>query len=106
MYIPLVLASIVLIFIIATVSSKSLAFWKKAAKHPNEAYELLRRDEAWLEAVDESQEVDMKTWTGPFRLFVPNIGKSVKFYGRIDKYEESQKAIEEKLKALPTESKK
>lgn len=102
MYEFLMIASIVIVFIVVTVSSKTLAFWRKAAKHPNEAYELLRRDVNLLETVDEAQEVDLSTWTGPFRLFVPNIGRTVKFYGRIGKYEESLQEIEEKLKILPT----
>jgi len=73
-----------------------LSFWKKAAKNPDFVYKQLLRDDAWIIG-DDTVQVDKNEYDGPFYLYVPSIGKTIKFYGRIDQYEASQNKIEEQL---------
>ncbi|MDP2593415.1 MAG: hypothetical protein Q8P52_02065 [bacterium] len=74
----------------------NLSFWKKAAKNPDFVYEQFSQDDAWV-IDDRTNHVDKTGFAGPFLLYVPSIGKTIKFYGKIDKYEESQNRIEKEL---------
>lgn len=75
-------------------------FWKWAGSHPEEAYSFYKEDsEVWL-VIDNpasDKEIDKNTWVGPFRLFVPSLGRTIKIYGKNGKYEERQSELLSKL---------
>ena len=75
----------------------NLSFRKKAAKNPDFVYEQLSQDDAWV-IDDGTSEINKTGLDGPFLLHIPRIGKTIKLYGKVDKYEASQKRIEELLK--------
>lgn len=84
---------LVIIFYFLMKKQGNLGFWKKAAKNPEFVYKELANDDAWI--VDDGvTEVDKKEYDGPFLLHVPSLGKIVKVYGKVGKYEDSQKRIE------------
>lgn len=92
----LVIILAVLYYYFVMVKHGNLSFWKKAAKNPDFFYEQLLKDDVWL--VDDGvTKIDKGRYDGPFLLYVPSIGKTIKFYGEVGKYEDSQKRIEEKL---------
>ncbi|PIQ91481.1 MAG: hypothetical protein COV70_03475 [Parcubacteria group bacterium CG11_big_fil_rev_8_21_14_0_20_39_22] len=74
----------------------NLKFWKKASKNPDFVYEQFLSDNAWVIG-DGNGNIDKTGLDGPFLLYVPKIGKTVKFYGRVGVYEESQNRIEKEL---------
>jgi hypothetical protein len=78
------------------VKNGNLAFWKKASKNPNFIYEQLSKDDAWL-IDDGSTQTNKNGYDGPFLLYVPSLEKTIRFYGKVGEYEESQKRIEEQL---------
>ncbi|MFA5134992.1 MAG: hypothetical protein WC505_04380 [Patescibacteria group bacterium] len=73
-----------------------LGFWKKATKNPELVLKELMNDDAWI-IDDGTAKVDEREYDGPFLLHVPSLGKMVKIYGKVGKYEDSQKRIEEIL---------
>jgi hypothetical protein len=76
------------------VKNGNLSFWKKANKKADLVYNELLNDEAWV--IDNgSIQIDKKNLTGPFFLYVPSLNKTIKFYGKAGKFEESQKRIEQ-----------
>ncbi len=90
----IIVASLFYYFVM--VKKGNLSFWKKAAKNPDFVYEQLIEDSAWI-IDDETTKIDKGKFDGPFFLYVPSMGKTIKFYGEIGKYEDSQKRIKEKL---------
>lgn len=97
MKITILIAALAIIFYyFVMVKNGNLSFWKKAAKKPDFVYDLLINDEAWL-IDDGTTVINKKEVDGPFMLYVPNLGKSVKFYGKIGRYENSQKEIEKNI---------
>lgn len=97
----LVLISLVIIglaYYFVVVKNGNLSFWKKAHRYPDIVYKEIQSDDAWV--VDSGQLLDKTDLEGPFRMYVPGLDKTVKFYGRVGAYEESQKRIEEKLKEM------
>ena len=86
----------VLYYHFVVVKHGNLAFWKKAGKNPDFVYEQLSKDGTWL-VDDGSTQIDKSGYDGPFLLYVPSLGKAVKFYGKVGEYEHSQKRIEEQL---------
>jgi hypothetical protein len=91
-----IIISIALFYYFAIVKNGNLSFWKKASKNPDFVYTQLLADDAWIIA-DGKTKIDKQRYDGPFLLYVPIIGATVKFYGEIGKLEESQKRIEDKL---------
>lgn len=90
----IVLAALFYYFVM--VKSGHLSFWKKAAKRPDFVYEQLLKDDAWI--IDDGIiKIDKKRFDGPFFLYVPSMGKTVKLYGEVGKYEDCQKRIEDKF---------
>lgn len=85
------------VFYFVVVKKGNLSFWRKAAKNPDLVFKLLSEDDAWVIGDENKDLVDTKL-DGPFLLYVPTVGKTVKFYGKAGEYEESQKRIEELLK--------
>ena len=85
-----------IIYYVFLVKAGNLSFWKKAAKKPDFVYEKLLKDDAWI-IDDKTSKIDKNKFTGPFLLYVPSIGKTIKFYGEVGKYEDSQKRIEQEL---------
>ncbi len=77
----------------------NLSFWKKAAKNPDLVYEHFSQDDAWV-IDDGGKAIDKTGLDGPFLLYVPSIGKTIKFYGRVGMYEQSQHRIETELRKI------
>lgn len=84
------------LYYVVILRNGNLSFWKKAAKNPDFVYEQFLQDDAWV-IDDGSGEIDKAGLDGPFLLYVPKIGKTIKFYGRVGTYEESQSRIEKEL---------
>lgn len=84
-------------YYLVVVKMGNLSFWKKAMKNPEFFYQELLDDDAWI-IDDGSEKIDKSKFEGPYLLNVPSIGKTIKFYGEIGKYEESEKRIEKKIK--------
>jgi len=81
------------LYYVVILRSGNLSFWKKAAKNPDFVYEQISQDDAWV--IDDGRnEIDKTGLDGPFLLYVPSIGKTIKFYGKVGEYEESQNRIE------------
>lgn len=74
----------------------NLSFWKKAAKNPDFVYEQLLQDDVWV-IDDGNRNLDKTGLDGPFFLYVPKIGKTIQFYGKVGAYETSQEKIEKEL---------
>lgn len=86
-----------IIFYIFIINRKgNLSFWKKASKDPDFVYSKLLESDAWLIINDEAVR-PREGYDGPFLLYVPSIGRAVKFYGEIGKYEDSQREIDQEL---------
>ena len=85
-----------LFYYFVMVKNGNMSFWKKAAKKPDFVYEKILKDSAWI-IDDGNSEIDKDKFNGPFFLYVPSVGKTVKFYCEFDKIEASQKRIEELL---------
>jgi hypothetical protein len=67
----------------------NLSFWQLAAKYPDEAYKHYLKDECWF--IDEvPTNIDMKDVVGPFKLIVPELGRSISVYGIADQIDKSQ----------------
>lgn len=90
------IAMLGILFYVVILRSGNLSFWKKAAKNPDFVYEQFLQDDAWV-VEDVGRAIDKTGLDGPFLLYVPSIEKTVKFYGRIGKYEQSQNRMEVKL---------
>lgn len=84
------------IFYFVYIKYGNLSFWRKAAKNPDFVYQHLLKDDAWIldDGISNKGKVELD---GPFLLYVPSVGKTIKFYGKVGKYEDSQKKLEEKL---------
>lgn len=85
-----------ILYYIVILRNGNLPFWKKAAKNPDFVYEQFKQDNAWV-IDDGSERIDKTGLDGPFLLYVPKIGKTIKFYGKVGEYEESQNRIEKEL---------
>lgn len=85
------------LYYVVILRNGNLSFWKKAAKNPDFVYEQLSQDDAWV-IDDGTSQIDKTGLDGPFLLYIPGIGKTIKFYGKIDQYEKSQSRIEGLLK--------
>lgn len=70
-------------------SSISKRFWRTASKYPEAAYQWFTAESCW-QIADTRPSAE---WCGPFKLYVPSIGKMVCVYGRIPDYEQSQRSF-------------
>ncbi len=82
-----------------------LDFWKILARDPDRAYEYLKEhpntwfvidSESSAFTFDQMQKLDPNfkdKWTGPYRLAVPSIGKTIKIYGNVDTYQKEQELV-------------
>lgn len=85
-----------ILYYVVILRNGNLSFWKKAARNPDFVYEQFSQDNAWV--IDDGiTKIDKTGLDGPFLLYVPSIGKTIKFYGKVGEYEDSQKRIEAKL---------
>lgn len=67
----------------------NISFWKLAAKHPNEAYHHFLDGDCWF--IDEvPTDINKDDVVGPFKIIIPELGRSISIYGLADKVEESQ----------------
>lgn len=96
MYIVIAIVILAVFYYFVMVKHGHLAFWKRAGKNPDFVYEQLSKDDAWL-IDDGSTQINKNGYDGPFMLYVPSLGQTVKFYGKVGEYEDSQKRIEEQL---------
>ena len=94
---------IVIVVVLATLfyyfvmyKNGNLSFWKKVAKNPDLFYEMTLNNEAWI-IDDGKHEINKTKYDGPFSLYVPCVGKTIKYYGKIGKYIESERVIEKQL---------
>lgn len=83
-------------FYFVVVKNGKLSFWSKAAKEPDLFYDLISRDSTWI-IEDGVTHIDKDDFNGPFRLYVPSLGKVVKFWGCFDNIEKSQADIVKKV---------
>jgi hypothetical protein len=88
----LIIVVLAILYYVMIVRSGDLSFWKKAAKNPVFVYEQFSQDDAWV-IDDGNNQIDKAGLDGPFMLYVPSIRKTIRFYGKVGKYEESQKRI-------------
>jgi hypothetical protein len=98
-YIIIAVFLIIAYYYVFIVKKGKLSFWRKAAKNPDFVYMQILQDGAWI-IDDGNTQIDKERFNGPFRLYVPLIGKIVHFYGEIGKYEDSQKTIEAKMNEI------
>ena len=66
----------------------NLNFWKTAAEHADEAYLIFQQEDCWF--IDKiPEDVPRSKVDGPFRHYVPSLGRPVKIYGLSGAYEDS-----------------
>lgn len=79
-----------------------LGFWRSVARNPEAAYIHFKNDPTWtiLEAdsVDRRELLQREEWDGPFRLWIPTLGREIILFGRVGEYERSQRAFLEELR--------
>jgi hypothetical protein len=75
-------------------SSQSGYFWRAAAKYPEAAYQWFTAESCW-HIGDSPPSTD---WTGPFRLYVPSVGRMIRIYGRSPDIEESQQKFLQRVR--------
>ena len=67
----------------------NLSFWQLAAKYPDLVYQHFLKEECWF--IDEMPtNIDKEDIVGPFKLFVPKLGRSITIYGIADQIDNSQ----------------
>lgn len=83
-----------------------LAFWNRALRHPDVAYEFFKSSDVW-QVFDTGLPADFRRyvpagdWVGPFQMYVPKLGNQKVFvFGRKDRFRESQQALLETLNGL------
>lgn len=86
----------VLYYHFVIVKNGNLSFWKKVAKNPDFFYPQLLKDDAWI-VDDGTSKIEKHRLNGPFLFYVPSLSRTIKFYGKVGKYEASQKRIEKEL---------
>ena len=92
----IIILAVLYYYYFVMVKHGNLLFWQKATKNPDFVYEQFSQDHAWV-IDDGTTAIDKTDLDGPFLLYIPNLGKTIKFYGRVGKYEDSQKRIGENL---------
>ena len=71
------------------VRAGNLSFWQLAAKYPDEAYHHFSKEDCWF--IDEiPANVDEEDVVGPFKLIVPELGRSISVYGLARQMDDSQ----------------
>ena len=85
----LLMALPIIYFIIKSGNSK---FWKLVRKYPHDAYEFFKNNDCWyvIHPNENNKKPTEGKWTGPFFIYIPNIGR-LKIYGIKREYEELQK---------------
>ncbi len=76
-----------------------LKFWKLAAELPNYAFEWFTNDPAWI-IILADEPTPGENYVGPFFLFIPLLGKTIKLFAHEDQIEESQQRFLEHYKEL------
>jgi hypothetical protein len=72
-------------------SSESVRFWRVVVTYPEAAYQWFTIEDSWHVVSDASQgSPPSGDWTGPFRLYVPSLGRWIRIYGRHPDLEQSQ----------------
>lgn len=87
--IPIVIG--IIIFFMYLMRAGKRRFWKIAAKHPDQFYEHIKKDNAWVLSKKDNPGIELD---GPFLLYIPKLSQTVKFYGIVGKYEDSQRRFE------------
>lgn len=91
-----------LFYRIVMVKEGNLSFWKVANSNPDEAYLFFEASAHFTVFIDKPSggyrnALSDGDWDGPFKMYVPSIGKSVTIYGQAPMYEAEQ---EEFLRSL------
>ncbi len=77
----------------------NFSFWKLVTKIPDEAYHWSKSEPTWFVSEEGDEEPPTRgEYTGPFRLAVPSLGRTIKIYCRNDQIEQSQNQFLEKFK--------
>jgi hypothetical protein len=78
----------------------SARFWRAAATYPEAAYQWFTIEDCWRVVSDSGADAGRPSaeWTGPFRLYVPSLGRTIRVYGRYPELEQSQSRFLEKTK--------
>jgi hypothetical protein len=100
MWIIIVIISLVVLYTILHFLGKP-NFWKLTRKYPDEAYNFFLENDCWfvVDGVNNSgPPKDKNNWIGPFSLFLPNINKLIKIYGKSAEYEKSEEEFIRKFK--------
>ena len=99
-------AAVVIFFIIISIMSGKLSFWRLAAKKPDEVFRMIYDNhEVWVVdngSPDTWKGINKEEYSGPFRLYVPALNQVVIIYGKADRIEQEQERIMEVL--LPKDS--
>lgn len=97
MNIFILLLCIITLWYFLIVRNGNLSFWQLVAKYPSVALGFfLKNEEAWFVdagSLDQDKSIlKIGEWDGPFQLMMPNMNnKMMKVFGKVGKYEESQK---------------
>lgn len=99
MIIAIIIIILVIFFIWIYVINKhgNLKFWKVINKNPEEALKLIIDSDSWYIDYAEIGDLSHEEWDGPFLLKMPS-NNILHIYGKIGKYEKSQKEILKILK--------
>ena len=72
-------------------------FWRLAAKHPYEAYLFFQNDKNWKIYKTKNEAVQFKKstkgWSGPFRLYVPQLDQIIFIFGKHYEYLDTQETF-------------
>jgi hypothetical protein len=100
MWIIIVIISLIVLYAILHFLGKP-SFWKLTRKHPIEAYNFFLENDCWF-VVDSVNNfdppIDGNNWDGPFSLFLPNINKRIKIYGKSPEYLKSEEEFIKMIK--------
>jgi hypothetical protein len=78
----------------------NLRFWQLVAKHPHLAFIFFKVEKCWF--IDEvPKDVAAANLVGPFRVFIPSVGRLVTLWGLHPDYLESEDRFAEGLRRNP-----
>ena len=100
----LVLVLGVVIYLYIRSRRPNARFWRAAASYPDAAYQWFTSEECWHVATEGgSDSRPSADWSGPFRLYVPSLGRMIRVYGRYPDLEQSQKRFLARVKNASTQ---
>ncbi len=90
-----IVALIVFLYWSIIVKAGNRKFWKIANSNPEDAYRFFDSSHYFTVFIDKPSggyrnALPDGDWDGPFKMYVPSIGKSVTIYGQVPEYEAEQ----------------